>query len=72
MNVLIFGGAGFVGRHYVLSFLNKGFYVEVIDNIAPLSGGITPKKWKLYSIHISIEKSLIFKKKIAEIILKVF
>jgi GDP-L-fucose synthase len=49
MKVLIFGGAGFVGRHYVHHFLNKGYYVEVIDNIAPLSGGITPKKWKLFN-----------------------
>jgi len=49
MKVLIFGGAGFVGRHYVEHFLNKRDYVEVIDNLAPLSGGIHPKKWRLFN-----------------------
>jgi nucleoside-diphosphate-sugar epimerase len=49
MNVLIFGGAGFVGRHYVEHFLTKKYYVEVVDNLAPLSGGIHPKKWKLFN-----------------------
>ena len=49
MNILIFGGAGFVGRHYAKYFLERGNLVEVIDNIAPLSGGIHPKKWKLFN-----------------------
>ena len=48
MNVLIFGGAGFVGRHYTEHFLKKGKSVKIIDNIAPLSGGLHPKKWKLF------------------------
>ena len=50
MSILIFGGAGFVGRHYVEYFLNKNKSVEVIDNIAPLSGGVHPKKWKLLAV----------------------
>jgi len=49
MSILIFGGAGFVGRHYTEYFLKKGNSVEIIDNIAPLSGGIHPKKWKLFN-----------------------
>ena len=49
MKVLIFGGAGFVGRHYTEHFLNKKSYVEIVDNIAPLSGGLNPKKWKLFN-----------------------
>ena len=49
MNILIFGGAGFVGRHYTEHFLKKKKFVEVIDNIAPLSGGIHPRKWKLFN-----------------------
>ncbi len=49
MNILIFGGAGFVGRHYVEHFLTSGCKVEIIDNIAPLSGGVHPKKWKLFN-----------------------
>ena len=49
MNILIFGGAGFVGRHYSEYFLKRNDNVKVIDNIAPLSGGIHPKKWKLFN-----------------------
>ena len=49
MSILIFGGAGFVGRHYTEHFLKKKKFVEVIDNIAPLSGGIHPRKWKLFN-----------------------
>ena len=49
MKVLIFGGAGFVSRHYTEHFLNKKSYVEFVDNIAPLSGGLNPKKWKLFN-----------------------
>ena len=49
MKILIFGGAGFVGRHYVEYFLSKKNYVEVVDNLAPLSGGIHPKNWKLFN-----------------------
>jgi nucleoside-diphosphate-sugar epimerase len=49
MKILIFGGAGFVGRHYVEYFLNKKYYVEIVDNLAPLSGGLHPKKWKLFN-----------------------
>ena len=48
MKVLIFGGAGFVGRYYVEYFLKKGHRVEIVDNIAPLSGGIHPRKWKIF------------------------
>ena len=48
MKVLIFGGAGFVGRHYTEHFLSKKYYVEIVDNIAPLSGGLV-KRWKLFN-----------------------
>jgi len=49
MTILIFGGAGFVGRHYTEYFLKKGKTVEIVDNIAHLSGGIYPTKWKLFN-----------------------
>ena len=49
MKILIFGGAGFVGRHYVEHFLKTGSYVEIVDNIAPLSGGLKPKNWVLFN-----------------------
>ena len=47
--LLIFGGVWFVGILYTVFFLKKKKIVEVIDNIAPLSGGIHPKKWKLFN-----------------------
>ncbi len=48
MKVLILGGAGFVGRHYTEFFLKKNFKVHCVDNIAPLTGGIHPKKWMVF------------------------
>ena len=55
MSILILGGAGFVGRHYAEYFLKKKEFVEVVDNIAPLSGGIHPKKWKLFIGNIIVD-----------------
>ena len=49
MKILIFGGAGFVGRHYTKFFLEKNNEVLVIDNLAKLTGGIHPSKWKLFN-----------------------
>ena len=64
MSILILGGAGFVGRHYAEYFLKKKEFVEVVDNIAPLSGGIHPKNGN-YLIHSNI-RNLNFIKKIVE------
>lgn len=48
--ILITGGAGFVGRRFVKYFLERGHKVIVVDNIAPLTGGIDPKKgWPLFN-----------------------
>ena len=48
--ILITGGAGFVGRRFVKYFLDKGYQVIVVDNIAPLTGGIDPKNgWPLFN-----------------------
>ena len=47
--ILITGGAGFVGRHFVKHFLNNGDEVYCVDNIVPLTGGIHPKLgWPLF------------------------
>ena len=73
MKVLIFGGAGFVGRYYVEHFLKKGDSVEIIDNIAPLSGGIHPRKWKIFNpykfknfIYYNLDCRNFFKKKFSK------
>lgn len=48
-NILITGGAGFVGRHFVKRFLDLGDVVHCVDSIAPLTGGIEPVEWPLFS-----------------------
>jgi nucleoside-diphosphate-sugar epimerase len=42
MNVLISGGAGFVGRRFVQRFLADGCHVTVVDNLV---SGVAPHKW---------------------------
>lgn len=47
--ILITGGAGFVGRHFVRHFLEKGDQVHCVDNIVPYTGGIDPELvWPLF------------------------
>jgi nucleoside-diphosphate-sugar epimerase len=47
--ILITGGAGFVGRHFVRHFLEKGDEVHAIDCVAPMTGGIDPADgWPLF------------------------
>lgn len=48
-NVLITGGAGFVGRHFCKEFLDRGDRVTCVDPVAPLTGGIQPASWPLFS-----------------------
>ena len=48
--ILVTGGAGFVGRRLVKFMLDKGYYVDVVDSIASLTGGIDPENnWPLYN-----------------------
>lgn len=48
--ILITGGAGFVGRHFVKRFLDNGDEVVCIDNIKEFTGGIDPDSgWPLYN-----------------------
>lgn len=47
--ILITGGAGFVGRHFVKHFLENGDEVHCVDSIVPLTGGIDPdSNWPLF------------------------
>ena len=47
--ILITGGAGFVGRHFVRRFLELGDEVHAVDNILSYTGGIAPEDgWPLF------------------------
>lgn len=47
--ILVTGGAGFVGRHFVRHFLDMGDEVHVVDCVAKYTGGIDPAAtWPLF------------------------
>ena len=62
MNILLTGGAGYIGSHVVLSLLDKGHNVTVIDNLITGHKEILPKDLVFYNCNINN------KEKIAEII----
>jgi len=47
--ILVTGGAGFVGRHVVARLLERGDEVHCVDVVAPLTGGLLPENWPLFS-----------------------
>jgi nucleoside-diphosphate-sugar epimerase len=49
MRILVTGGGGFVGRHFVFRLLNEGHDVHVVDSIYPGTGGIKVEDdWPLF------------------------
>ncbi len=64
MNILVTGGAGYIGSHTVLSLLDKGHKVSIIDNLITGSKKIIPKKANFYNCDIAN------KSKVARIIRK--
>ena len=42
-NILITGGAGFIGSNVALRLLQKGYYVTVLDNLSKQIHGVTPE-----------------------------
>ena len=34
MNILLTGGAGYIGSHVALSLIDKGYKVHIIDNLS--------------------------------------
>ena len=47
MNILITGGAGYIGSHVSNLLLDKGFDVTIIDNLITGNKSLVPKKAKL-------------------------
>ncbi len=58
MNILLTGGAGYIGSHTALSLIDKGHSVTVIDNLITGSKALIPKNAKHYDVDIADESSM--------------
>ena len=58
MNILLTGGAGYIGSHTTLSLIDKGHSVTVIDNLITGSKALIPEKAKHYNVDIADESSM--------------
>jgi nucleoside-diphosphate-sugar epimerase len=47
--ILITGGCGFVGRHFIQRLLPEGHEIHCVDVLEPLSGAIEPARWPLFN-----------------------
>ncbi len=56
MNVLLTGGAGYIGSHAALSLLDSGHNVHIIDNLSTGNEKLIPKKAKFTNCNINEEK----------------
>lgn len=59
-NILITGGAGFIGSNLALKLINKGYNVTVLDNLSPQIHGTNPEQTS--PLYISIKNKVNFKK----------
>jgi len=51
-NILITGGAGYIGSHVTNLLINKGYNVTVIDNLITGNKFLTNKKASFYKYDI--------------------
>ena len=56
MNILITGGAGYIGSNTAYKFLDDGHQVTIIDNLSTGNKKLIPKKSKFYKLDISSNK----------------
>ena len=67
-NILLTGGAGYIGSHVTLHLIDQGYNVTVVDNLITGHKGLIPKKAEFIECDFSDEKmikSLLSKKKFA-------
>lgn len=57
-NILITGGAGFIGSHLALRLIDKGYNVTVLDNLSEQIHGVDPKKTSV--LYCSIKNKVNF------------
>ena len=64
-NILVTGGAGYIGSHLVNLLIDKDYNVTVIDNLITGHKRLVNKKAKFYNCDIADKKSInnILKKK---------
>tara|TARA_B100000214_G_C23894796_1_gene593546 strand:- start:157 stop:1128 length:972 start_codon:yes stop_codon:yes gene_type:complete len=58
MNILLTGGAGYIGSHTALSLIDKGHSVTVVDNLITGNKTLIPAKAKYYDFDIADESSI--------------
>ncbi len=58
MNVLLTGGAGYIGSHTALALLDNGYNVTVVDNLITGTSNLVPKKANFLLSDISDEQKI--------------
>ena len=58
MNVLLSGGAGYIGSHAALSLLDKGHSVHIVDNLSTGSKLLIPKNSRFTNCNINDESKI--------------
>ena len=60
MNILITGGAGYIGSKVALDLINKGKKVIIIDNLSTGNKSLVPQKAVFFNADISNKKIISF------------